>query len=120
MRKPKKSFVMVRGAVGVVLALWLSGCGELIPQRSPGEKLYRKHCADCHGIDGAGHTIRTMGDSHSNLIDDLWRHAGDPSGIENVIQNQMVFEHPTFGKLERQDIKQIVDHILRLRGERRN
>ena len=29
----------------------LSGCDELFPYRSPGEVLFRKRCAECHGID---------------------------------------------------------------------
>ena len=103
----------------MALVLSLGACSELFPKRTPGEKLYRKNCADCHGVDGAGHTIRTMGDPNTNLLDDRWKHASDPAGLENVIRQQLVFEHPTFDKLGRDDVKQIVDHILSLRGERR-
>jgi mono/diheme cytochrome c family protein len=97
----------------------LGGCSEVFPKRAAGEKLYRKHCADCHGIDGSGHTVRSMGDPNANLVDDSWRHPGDAAGMEAVIGQGLVFEHPTFDKLSREEVRQIVDHVLSLRGERR-
>jgi hypothetical protein len=39
--------------------------------------------------------------------------------MESVILQALVFEHPTFDKLSREEVKQIVDHIFSLRGERR-
>lgn len=102
-----------------LLVLCSAGCGELLPKRTPGEKLYRKHCADCHGIDGGGHTVRTMGEPNTNLLDDRWRYGYDTSGIENVIRQEMVFEHPTFTKLSPEDLKQITSHVRKLRGESR-
>ena len=108
-----------RGLALSILMLSLGGCSEIFPKRTPGEKLYRKHCADCHGIDGSGHTIRSMGDQDANLLDSRWKHSGDAVGMENVIREALVFEHPTFDKLSREEVKQIVDHIFSLRGERR-
>ncbi len=108
-----------RGLALAILVLSLGGCSELFPKRTPGEKLYRKHCADCHGIDGGGHTIRTMGDPDANLLDDRWKYPGDASGMETVILQALVFEHPTFDKFSREEVKQIVDHVFSLRGERR-
>jgi len=102
-----------------MLVASLGGCSELFPKRTPGEKLYRKHCADCHGADGSGHTVQSMGDPNANLLDNRWRHAGDASSMETVIREGLVFEHPTFDKLDHEEIRQIVDHVLSLRGERR-
>lgn len=109
----------VRLSALAMLMLALAGCSDVFPKRTAGEKLYRSNCADCHGIDGRGHTIKSMGDQNANLLDDSWRHAGDASGMENVILQSLVFEHPTFDKLSREQVKQIVDHVLSLRGEGR-
>jgi len=44
-----------RGAVFVALALVLSACGDQEPdERPPGEVLYQRACAACHGADGSG------------------------------------------------------------------
>lgn len=99
--------------------LLLVGCDQILPKRSAGEKLYRKHCANCHGVDGSGNTITSMGDPNANLLDNDWRHAGDAHGIEAVIHQRLVFEHPDFSELSGTEVKQIVNHVLALRGERR-
>lgn len=101
-----------------ILVLSLAGCSEVFPKRTAGEKLYRKHCADCHGIGGDGHTIRSMGDPDANLMDDRWKHPADAAGMEGVIRQGLVFEHPTFDKLSREEVKQIVGYVFLLRGER--
>ncbi len=103
----------------LVLTAGLVGCGDFLPKRTPGEKLYRKHCAECHGLDGSGQTVRSMGDPNANLLDDLWRHPGDASGMQAVLTQDLVFEHPSFQKLSGSEVRQIVDHVLKLRGERR-
>lgn len=88
-------------------------------QRSPGEKLYRRHCADCHGLDGAGHTVEYMGRPEANLLDDEWVHGGDPTSILGVLQSRAVGDHPDFSELSSQELRQIVDHLRQLRGEKR-
>lgn len=102
-----------------ILLLASGACSDLFPKRSAGEKLYRKHCADCHGVDGSGHTIKSMGDPNANLLDDRWRHPSDAASLEAVISQGLVFEHPTFSKLDREEVRQIVTYLLSLRGERR-
>ena len=103
---------------GLVL-LTLAGCEEILPKRTVGEKLYRKHCLDCHAADGAGQTIRSMGETYADLLDDTWRYAGDAPGIRTVLSQDLVFDHPTFSrKLSSEEIKQITEHVLTLRGER--
>lgn len=102
-----------------ILILTLCGCEEILPKRTAGQKLYSKHCSECHGVDGVGQTIQTMGDSYSDLVDDSWRYAGDALGMRSVLSQDTVFDHPTFSKrLSGEEIKQIVDHVVILRGER--
>lgn len=109
----------LRPCLFVALAWWLIGCSEMLPQRTPGEKLYRRHCAECHGLNGSGQTVRSMGDPNADLLDDSWRHAGDAPGLVSVLTQDLVFEHPTFSqRLSSQEARQIVDHLLTLRGER--
>ena len=103
----------------LIASVLTAGCDELLPKRSAGEKLYRKHCADCHGVDGSGNTIGYMGNEHADLLDDRWKHGGDPSAIHWVLRNELVFRHPSYMDLTDQDIRQITDHILHLRGETR-
>lgn len=108
----------VRLACAAMLALCLGACDEILSRRTPGEKLYSKHCSKCHGSDGAGETIKTMGKSFSNLVDDSWRHAGDATGMRAVLSQDLVFDHPTFSKrLSREEIQQVTDHVIFLRGE---
>jgi mono/diheme cytochrome c family protein len=108
-----------RWAVLVMLIVASSACDEVMPKRSAGEKLFRKHCAECHGYDAEGQTVRYMGNNYANLRDDMWRHYGDARGMEQTIRDGLVFLHPTYGKLTDQEIRQITDHIFKLRGERR-
>ncbi len=107
-----------RGA-WLAAALWillplLAGC---LPGGSPGERLYRRHCGSCHGVDGGGGVLY-QADEVADLLDDTWKYGGDPSQIEFSLLNEEVRKHKTwdFTKQERQ---QLVDHILALRGETR-
>lgn len=90
------------------------GC---VPGGSPGERLYRRHCANCHGVDGGG-GVRYLADEGANLLDETWRHGSDPSEIEYGLLNEDLEGHKDWG-LTSQERLQIVDHVLALRGERR-
>ena len=97
----------------------VTGCDEVLPKRTEGEKIYRKHCADCHGLDARGHTVRYMGNHYADLLDDQWRHSGDAHGMEAVLREGTVFLHPSFEELNQQELRKVVDHVLVLRGETR-
>ena len=118
MSNPRSSSRALFRVGPVLMGLLLAGCGAVLPQRPEGEKLYRKHCAECHGVDGAGQTLKSMGDNNADLLDQSWRHGLGPSGIETVLSQDLVFEHPTFSrKLSSEQIKQIGRHVRKLRGE---
>lgn len=96
--------------------LLLTGCDELNPTLTPGERLYRKHCASCHGIDAAGNTPRWMGNGYADLTDNIWKIGGDRTGLEDAIRNG-VGEMPDFPDLTDEEVKQIIRHLRTLRGE---
>ncbi len=93
------------------------GCDSLFPKRSEGEKLYRKHCADCHGVNGSGDTIRYMGNTNADLLDNYWKHGGDAGTMFFVLRDELVFRHPSYDDLSDKQLQQIVGHVLELRGE---
>jgi mono/diheme cytochrome c family protein len=99
--------------------LFAFGCGDLLAKRSTGESLYRKNCADCHGLDGNGHTIRYMGNPNANLTDSSWKYGGgDNVAIQNVLLQGLVERHPSsLQELESNEVKAIADWVLELRGE---
>jgi mono/diheme cytochrome c family protein len=109
----------MRRFTALVLLTGVLGLSTACVQRTPGEKLYRRHCADCHGIDGAGHTVKYMGRQEANLIDDQWVHGGDPTSIMGVLQSRTVGDHPEYSELSSAEMRQIVDHLRVLRGEAR-
>ncbi len=115
-------FVRQRTCVSVTLPLavffFLVSCDAFAPGRSPGEKLYRNHCANCHGVKGDGQTVRYMGNTWANLTDDYWKHGGDRSSLEHTLRTEVVFKHPPFG-LSTQEIRQVVDHVVQLRSKKR-
>ncbi|HSM15351.1 MAG TPA: cytochrome c [Thermoanaerobaculia bacterium] len=114
--KPTRSLALL--ALVPALLAALSGC-DLILQRSEGEKLWRKHCAECHGIDGSGNTPRYMGDAWADLRDDAWRVGGDRSSIENVVREGVFARMPGYNeKLSSAEIRLIIDYLYQLRGER--
>ncbi len=98
---------------GILLPL-LAGC---TPGRTNGERLYRRHCAGCHGVDGGG-GVRYQADEGANLLDETWKHGADPSEIEYSLIDEDVRGH-TDWEFTNQERQQLVDHVLTLRGESR-
>jgi len=103
---------------GLAAAILLAaGCGDLAA-RSPGEKLWRARCAGCHGIDGAGNTPRFMSDPYADLTDDSWKsYGGDRAGLEAAIREGSFPDMPDFAELTSAEMRDLLDHIARLRGE---
>lgn len=94
------------------------GCGTVLPKRSAGEKLYREYCADCHGLNGAGHTIRYMGNPKADLTDSFWKYGGDSVAIQETLRQGLVELHPaSIQRLDGKQIKELADWVLKLRGE---
>lgn len=95
------------------------GCQELFPQRSEGEKLYRRLCADCHGFDASGNTPRFMGDPRADLLDATWYEvSGGDGAIASVIRTGIPGRrHPENPDLTPEQAQAIVEHIRHLRQE---
>jgi len=104
----------------LVAAALVAGCDQLLPRRTPGEKLYRKLCAECHGLDARGNTPRFMGNPWADLRDDHWRHGGgDPGAIRAVIVEGVFGSMPAHPELTHQQLRELIDYLLTLRGETR-
>ena len=87
---------------------------------SPEETLWRKHCADCHGLDGSGNTPRYMGNSWANLLDNSWKSGGgDEYSIMAVVREGVFGQMPANTELSDEELSQIVDWLYALRGETR-
>jgi mono/diheme cytochrome c family protein len=90
---------------------------DTVLKRSPGEKVWRKHCAECHGVDGAGNTPGYMADTYADLRDDLWRAGGNDGAFESVITGGVFGKMPPT-QLTPGEIRAVVAYIHELRGER--
>ena len=92
----------------------LAGCEK----RSPEEALWRKHCADCHGLDASGNTPRYMGNQWANLIDNAWKNSGsDEYSISAVIREGVFGQMPGNSSLSDAEVRQIVAWLRHLRGD---
>lgn len=95
-------------------ALLVSGCG---PERTPGERVWRQRCAECHGIAGSGNTPRYMGTVYADLLDDTWHFGGDRPTLEGVIRDGVLGAMPPFEMLTDEEVRAVIDHLYWLRGE---
>lgn len=107
------------GLAGLAL-LSLVAC-DLVPHRwSRGERLYRTHCARCHGLYGGGDTIHGMGNEWTNLVDEGFRYGGDAVSMGNVIRDGVLGKMPPYDReeLSREDLRALINHLFVLRGDR--
>jgi mono/diheme cytochrome c family protein len=107
---------VVWGAKGALVALLflLAGCEVLLPKRSLGEKLYRRHCAECHGVDGSGNTPRYMNNHWADLTNAGWKYGGDRVAVENVIRQGIFAKMPAQEDLSDEEIRALVEHVFQL------
>lgn len=104
------------------ITLALTACDAIedkIVRREPGERLYRRLCADCHGVDGRGNTALSMGKDFANIIDGHWKYGPEPGTIENLVRDGIFAEMPAHPELTPLEMRQLVDHVLKLRGDSR-
>lgn len=105
--------------LALTVTVALAGCDALpFPRRSQGEKVWRKHCANCHGINGSGDTPAFMGEQYADLRDDVWRAGGNDGAMELVIRDGVFGKMPAFPQLTEEEVRDVIGHIHVLRGER--
>lgn len=106
-------------ALVLTAAVALAACDALpFPKRSQGEKVWRRHCAQCHGIKGDGETPGFMGEQYASLLDDAWRAGGNDGAMESVIRDGVFGKMPGFPQLTPEEVRAVIDYIHVLRGER--
>ena len=103
-------------ALVLLTALALGGC-DLLFSRTPGEKLWRKHCMECHGVDARGNTPRYMGNPWADLRDNAWKTAGDRSTVETVVREGVFAKMPANEELTAEEMRHLLDYFYELRGE---
>lgn len=113
--RPARAAALV--AVLAAAALAGAGCDVVFPNRSEGEKLWRKHCAECHGLGGAGNTPRYMGKPYADLLDNTWRVGGETGTLEESTRSGFFGEMPAFDHLSDEEIRLVVGYLRELRGE---
>lgn len=99
-------------------ALAAGGCDVVFPNRSEGEKIYRRLCSECHGADARGNTPRYMGNPYADLRDGLWKNGSESYAIERVVRAGIFGQMPPHPELTAQEMKALIDHIRVLRGEK--
>ncbi len=104
-------------AVALTAGLTLLVACDLFTPESEGERLWRKDCADCHGLDAAGNTPRYMGSEYADLRDDAWRTSGDRETIENVVREGVFGSMPAHDELTAEQMRALIDYLYKLRGE---
>jgi cytochrome c oxidase cbb3-type subunit 3 len=107
----------VAAVAAAAVGLALAGCDLIDPPRSPGQKLWRDHCAKCHGSDGSGNTPAYMGNEAADLTDDYWKHGGAPEDIANTIRDGVFGEMPPNKQLSDPDVKLLTKYVLSLHRE---
>jgi mono/diheme cytochrome c family protein len=97
-----------------LLGVSVSACGP----KDPGERVWVRKCAACHGQEGRGDTRFARGRPFTNLTDDRWKHGGDLESIRRLIADgDPASPMPAYGgRLTPEEIDAVSQHVLKLWG----
>jgi cytochrome c oxidase cbb3-type subunit 3 len=113
MRLPMHRDLRTRlAALAATAGLLASGC---LP-KDPGERVWIRKCAACHGRQGRGDTRFARNRPYANLTDDVWKHGGDLDSIRLLIADgDAKSPMPAYrGRLSPVQIDAVSSHVLRL------
>ena len=116
---PTNSIRLLRSALLPLAAcagFLLGGC-EAFEPKDPGERIYRRYCSTCHGIDGRGNTVRYMSNEWADLTDGSWKTYGDDGSIETTIREGVFGQMPARNELTREEMRALLGYLRKLRGE---
>ena len=107
-------------AIGLLAACLLAGCADLVDRfsnRPEDEKLWRKHCAKCHGVSGTGNTPAYMGNTYADLTDDIWRSGSSDGSLDRAIRGGVFGQMPGFrDQLTGKEVDLLIAYVRKLRG----
>lgn len=105
-------YILQLAAIGALSVLLLVSCGP----SDPGERVFVKKCAGCHGKDGKGRTKFARGRPFADLTDGKWKHGGDRPSIRKLVADgDPTSPMPPFhDRLSPQEIDAAVDYVLKL------
>ncbi|HQR46846.1 MAG TPA: c-type cytochrome [Thermoanaerobaculia bacterium] len=91
-------------------ALAAGGCGPT----DPGERIWARKCAACHGREGRGDTRFARGRPYAVLTDDTWKHGGDLDSIRRLVaEGDPASPMPAYrGRLGPDEIEAVSRHVL--------
>ena len=93
----------------------LRAAAPVPPATRSSAQVYSRHCASCHGRDGAAKTVKAKRNHARNLVDAEWQDRVSDERIFNSIMNGKG-KMPEYGKkLSETEINELVTYVRRLR-----
>ncbi len=112
MRKPTP-FLTLGAICALAAGLGILSCST---PKDPGERVWVRKCAACHGRDGRGRTRYARNRPFADLTDGRWKQGGDPASIRRSIA-EGVPKSPMegfSGKLSPAEIDAVTQWVVRL------
>lgn len=105
-------------ALPLLLGALLWACAA---PRDPGQRVWKRKCAACHGKDGAGRTKYARNRPFADLTDGRWKQGGDAASVRRSVADG-VPKTPMEGyegKLSPAEIDAVTAYTLRLASAHR-
>ncbi len=120
MRFPTGSRPAAR-AWSLALYLLAAAAAACAGPKDPGERVWVRRCAACHGRDGRGRTKFARNRPFADLTDGRWKQGGDRASIRRTIEDGVPgTQMEGFRrKLSPQEIDAVTDEVLRLEAAAR-